>query len=305
MTRTVERHSPVTTEILAAPAELAAAYTRHIARTGLAETTKTSYAAGVARFTGWLAEQTKHDPADVFTDPHARDYAVRDYKRWALTVRKRAPKGIDLDLTALGSLFGWLGLGRPEVPLAAGRRRGAPKALTEEQVRDVLRAAERRGVRDLALTALALGSGLRVSELTVLDCDDVWVTDRKGAVQVRAGKGDRPRTVPLNALTRGPLAAWLSAHPTGDGPLWVTGAGERLALRSVRHAISAAGAAAGVPLSPHVLRHTFGTILVRQGVDLVTVADLMGHTSIDTTRIYSQPSADDAAAAVEHIAIDY
>lgn len=299
--------APVSDDTLEDPAAAAAAYSRWVDRIGLSDATKTAYTAEVGRFATWLGDQAKHRSLDVFTDPHARDYAVRDYRRWMLTERKRAPKGVDLALTALSSLFGWVGLGRAEVPLVASRVRSAPKSLNEDQVRDVLRAAERRGPRDLAVVALAIGSGLRVSELAALDVDDVWVSDRKGAVQVRAGKGDRPRTVPLNQLTRGPLSAWLRVRGAGSvgAPLWVTSGGDRLAVRSLRHVVSVSGDAAGVVLSPHVLRHTFGTILVRAGVDLVQVAELMGHQSVETTRVYARPTVEDSAAAVERIAVDY
>jgi integrase/recombinase XerC len=81
--------------------------------------------------------------------------------------------------------------------------------------------------------------------------------------------------------------------------------GKRLAVRSIRHAVERVSQASGVDLSPHVLRHTFGTGLVRGGKDLVQIADLMGHASIETTRQYARASQEDMADAVEVLNIDY
>lgn len=309
MNKSLVNHSPVSDDTLNEPVVLAAAYGRWIERTGLADLTKDAYHREVRNFTTWLAQQTKHVPAEVFTDPHARDYAVRDYRRWMLTERKRAPKGIDLALTSLGSLFGWLGLGPADVKLVAGRARGKPKGLSEDQVRDVLRAAQRRTVRDHALVAVAVTTGLRVSELAALNTDDVWVSERKGQVQVRAGKGDKPRTVGLVATGRGPLAEWLRERnklPKADTPpLWLTRTGGRLAVRSVRYTINEVGRAAGVDLHPHLLRHTAARTLVRNGEDLVTVAGIFGWSSVETARNYTDPTIEDMDKALEHLNVDY
>ena len=305
----VLRHAPVSFETLADPAATAAAYDRYVRGVGLADLTKDAYSREVRNFTTWLADQTKHDPADVFTNPDARDYAARDYRRWMLTERKRAPKGVDLALTSLGSLFGWIGLGPANVKLVAGRERGKPKGLSEEQVRDTMRAAQRRGVRDHALVAVALTTGLRVSELAALDTTDVWVSERKGEVVVRAGKGDKPRTVSLIATSRAPLADWLRHRATLPGAatdaLWLARNGERLAVRTVRYNINEVGRSAGVDLHPHLLRHTAARTLVRNGQDLVTVARIFGWSSIETARNYTDPTSEDMDAALEHLNIDY
>jgi site-specific recombinase XerD len=305
----VVQHSPVSDATLADPHAVAAAWWRWLQRTPLAETSKRTYDSEVRGFATWLAGQTKHDPVEVFTDPLTRDYAVKDYRRHLLAVTKRAPKGVDSMLTAVGSLFGWLGLGVPEVPRAAGKRRTAPRALDEDGMRDLLRAAARRGPRDLALVSLGVFAGLRVSELVALDLDDYGISERKGHVQVRAGKGDKPRTVPLNQQTRDAVRGWELERRTwagSDGPaLFITRRGDRLAVRSARAVVTTAGKAAGLDAHPHLLRHSFGTALVRAGTDIATVADLMGHSDINTTRGYARPTVEDMDAAVERFAVDY
>lgn len=307
--------TPVTDETLADPQLMADAYERHIKGTGLARSSKSTYAGEVARFCTWLATNEvairEHDPVEVFTIGYARDYAARDYREWMLTKAKREPKGVDTALTSLSSLFGWLGLGRPDVKMVAGRKRTAPKALAVEERKRLLRAAERRGKRDLALVAVAIGSGLRAAELAALDTDDVWVTDRKGAVQVRHGKGGKPRTVPLAPVARDPLREWLNEHPGRQdrvaGPLWTKhGSAERLSYRTVRHTITAVGVEAEVDVSPHVLRHTYATMMLREAkADIVLVSELLGHASVETTRIYMAPTTEVAEAAVERLVIDY
>jgi site-specific recombinase XerD len=95
---------------------------------------------------------------------------------------------------------------------------------------------------------------------------------------------------------------WVSAE---NPALFLTRRGDRLAVRSARAVVNAVGQAAGLPAHPHLLRHTFGTVLVRSGVDIATVADLMGHSDINTTRGYARPTADDMDSAVEKFSVDY
>lgn len=309
MSKPLAAFAPVTDDTLADPGEVAAAYARWVRRTGLADLTKAAYSREVASFAVWLSDQTEHTAPDVFTDPFARDYAARDYKRWMLRVKKRKPKGVDLALTSLSSLFTWLGLGSADVKLAAGRQLGQPKGLDEREQRAVMRAAQRRGVRDHAIIAIFLATGARVSEVSALDVDDIWVTERRGEVQIRAGKGDKPRSIGLNSTVRPPIAAWLrerNSYPrAGAPPLWLTKTGDRLATRSVRYVVNEVGKSAGVDLHPHLLRHTAARTMVRAGTDLVAVAEIFGWASIETARNYSNPTAADVEAAVEHLNIDY
>lgn len=309
MTHSTVGFAPVSMETLSDPAATAAAWARWVARTPLADTSKRTYDSEVRGFVAWLADQTKHVPADVFTDPMARDYAVRDYRRHLLTERKRQPKGVDSALTAIGSLFGWLGLGAPAVPRASSTRRRAPKALIEDAARDVLRAAERRGPRDLALVSVGMFAGLRAAELHALDVDDYVLTERKGEVVVRAGKGDKQRTVPLNKQTRDALRGWAAARPAWKGAetpaLFLARTGERLAIRSIRHTVDTIGKEVGLDLHPHMLRHTFGTSQARSGTDVIAIADLMGHADVNTVRGYAAASDEDMAEIVEKFSVDF
>lgn len=301
--------APVPMDVLADPRACLAAWERWIDRTGLSPATKRTYAGEVRAFVLWIGQQDKHRPDEVFTDPNTRNYAVKDYRRHLLGERRRAPKGVDTAMTSLSSIYRWCGLGPAAVP-AAARRRTAPKSLTADNMRDVLRAAERRGVRDLALVGFAFGTGLRVAELNALDLDDVWVSERKGAVQVRLGKGEQPRTVALNSQVRLLLGPWLAQRARwgvdeGERALFVTQAGQRMAVRTMRHSISEVGRAAGLPVAPHTLRHTFARLQIDAGVDIVSLADQMGHRDVNTTRVYSRPTPQNLEAAVENLVIEF
>ncbi len=158
---------------------------------------------------------------------------------------------------------------------------------------------------------MLLYTGLRLAELVALDVDDLRMSARKGVVIVRSGKGDAYREVPLNALVRQVLEEWLAERKNkavdedGEQPLFVGRSGRRLSKRSVDDVVRGLGKDAGISLSAHILRHTFLTRMVRQGSDLVLVAELAGHRRLETTRRYSLPSDIDRLLAVENLQIDY
>ncbi|HDQ74208.1 MAG TPA: recombinase, partial [Chloroflexi bacterium] len=152
--------------------------------------------------------------------------------------------------------------------------------------------------RDVALVLFLLNTGLRVAELTHLDLDHVELHPRSGQATV-LGKGCKRRTIPLNAEARSALAAWLAVRPESASPALFTGRrGARLGARSVQRIV----ARCGEGLTPHVLRHTFAKNLVNAGVGLEKAADLLGHSRLDTTRIYTRPGWQDLEEAVEALA---
>ncbi len=162
--------------------------------------------------------------------------------------------------------------------------------------------------RDYSLTIFLLHTGLRLHETLAVRLEDLVLTARKGQVTVQAGKGNRQRTVPLNADARQAVRAWLAVRPaTPDNPhLWLAQEGEaqgELTSRAVQRVLHRYGQAAGLPhLTPHVLRHTFAKNLVEQGVGLEKVAALLGYASLNTTRIYITPNQHDLEKAVETLA---
>jgi integrase/recombinase XerC len=290
-----------------ARAEALAAYLAWLQRRPLAPRSREAYGHQVRRYLAWLGDRSPVD-GDPLVDEAARDWAVRDYKRHLKAVERWKPASVNLALAALDSFYTHLRLGRPvvrreELPASA------PRALSDEQQRRLLRLAERASARDRAIVVVLLYTGLRLAELVALDLDDVRVSARKGLVVVRSGKGDAYREVPLNALVRQVLEEWLGERQrlaaAAERAVFVGRGGRRLSKRSVDDVVRGLGEDAGVKLSAHLLRHTFLTRMVRQGSDLVLVAELAGHRRLETTRRYSLPSDADRLLAVERLQIDF
>ena len=156
--------------------------------------------------------------------------------------------------------------------------------------------------RDRAIVRLLLNTGLRLSEATALRIEDVKIAPRSGEVRVRRGKGSKSRTVELNKDARAAISAWLEVRPEGGEALFVSQKGGGLSARALSEVVRILGEAAGIAdLHPHLLRHSFAKNLVSQGVGLEVVADLLGHENLETTRIYTTPSAADRQRVVEKV----
>ncbi len=282
-------------------AELLATYAAKLDRSAISEHTRRAYRGSVRRYLTWL--QVRPNAAEALADPMARDFSVRDFRR-ELKDGKRAPATVNATLAAVDDFYRSVGLG----PADVGRDRlpaRAPRALSDQELRTVIRAAlQARDDRATAAIALMAFAGLRVGELVRLDVDDVTISARGGSVVVHRGKGDSGRLVPLGAEARRLISPWQSyAIARSTGPLF-PGPGGRLSTRGVDRMVVRLGAGVGVSLSPHVLRHTFVTRLVRSGVDVVLVAELAGHGSLETTRRYALPTQEDRESAVEALGVD-
>jgi len=117
---------------------------------------------------------------------------------------------------------------------------------------------------------------------------------------VRQGKGDKYREVPLNATARRVLEKY--ASELEGGWLFPGRHGGHITTRAAEKALARFGRLAGVDVTPHMLRHTFGKMLVDAGESLDRVATLMGHSNLNTTARYTKPSMQDLERAVEKLA---
>lgn len=279
-------------------------YRGWLARQPLAERTRDAYAAQVHGFLVWLAA-SEHGAA-ALTEPRVRDWAARDYKRWVKAAPRRwAPASVNQALAALDNFYRHLGAGRPQV----GREelpRLAPHGLDTGQQRVFLRTVETcPSARDRAVAVVLFYTALRLSELAALDIEDVQMTARRGRLQVRSGKGDAFREVPLNSACRAALQEWLTERRSaGSSALWLSRIGGRMSSRAIDQALRRLAGQAGVSLSAHTLRHTCVTNLIRSGADVVLVAEIAGHRRLDTVRRYSLPSQADKDAALEAVVVD-
>jgi integrase/recombinase XerC len=172
-----------------------------------------------------------------------------------------------------------------------------PRLLDYEEMSALLRSPDPKtnlGLRDRALLELLYATGMRVSELTGLNIRDLDMKDR--VVRV-LGKGGKERLVPFGRHAREALNLYFPARagllvrsrkPAPDA-LFLNRFGGRLSDRSVRRLVDRAIVRAGIlhDISPHVLRHTFATHLLREGADLRSIQELLGHSSLSTTQGYT------------------
>ncbi|MBD9354506.1 tyrosine recombinase XerC [Methylomonas albis] len=143
-------------------------------------------------------------------------------------------------------------------------------------------------VRDLAMFELFYSSGVRLSELVMLDRSDIDFTE--GFLRVRFGKGGKQRQLPVGKKALDALKTWLVSRPDGIGEaVFVSLEGRRLSQRSVQLRLDRWGKKNGIAehLHPHMLRHSFASHLLEASQDIRAVQELLGHSNISTTQIYT------------------
>ncbi len=265
--------------------------------------------------------------------------ALLGYRNELQHTQGKSTNTVNTRLAGLRCFCGWL-VERGHLPvdpssrLRSVGRQGppAPKGLTDKQINALLRVASRsrHPARDYALVQVLLQTGMRIGECAVLDFEDISFGERGGSVTIRAGKGNKARSVPLNASARQALAAYtapgLGVEPAVpavarawprrrrgvDGtPLWRSQKGGRLSSQAIRRVtdrlVRDCSARGLVPpdASAHTLRHTFAMFYLKdnQG-DLIGLATLLGHSSLDTTRIYGQPTGEMLASRVDRLSLN-
>jgi integrase/recombinase XerD len=188
----------------------------------------------------------------------------------------------------------------PAVRVALPRLpRSLPRPLPVDDVRRLLEAPDGgspTGVRDRAILELLYGSGLRISELTGMDVDDLDLEE--GSLRV-LGKGGKEREVPLGSFGREAVDAYLTrgrpalATAASRGALFLNARGSRLSRQSCARLLSRYVRLAGIDrrVTLHTLRHSFATHLLEGGADVRVVQELLGHASVATTQIYTLVSA--------------
>ena len=274
---------------------------------GLSEHTVRAYTGDLVNLFGHLARVGEGDPADV---------TLGDLRTWLANQYAAGADRATLQRRAAGArtFFAWAArTGRlPADPAQALRSpkvdRRLPATVEADQAREALDALAARvdeaetpderaaRCRDLAIVEVLYASGIRVSELAGLDTGDLDA--QRGLLRV-LGKGGKQRTVPLGAPALRSLAAWLDvrprlARPAAGRAVFVGDRGGRIDPRVVRRIVHRALAAVpGAPeLGPHGLRHAMATHLLEGGADLRSVQEMLGHSSLATTQLYTHVSGE-------------
>ncbi len=263
-----------------------------------------SYSSDLAQFLEWADESGFGDSevADI-TPENLREFIVHlragpvDY-----TVTSVARK-----LSAVKALFKYL-LKRGHLasnPTAAVRApkmgRPLPKYLDEDEVEKLLAAPkgdDALGLRDKALLESLYSTGMRASEIVSLNVESL---DLKNGTANVVGKGKKERMVFFGPYAVDAVIAYLRKRSelTGDGghqsgALFVNKFGTRLTSRSLQRIVEKYIAESGLPrnTTPHTLRHSFATHMLNKGADLRLIQELLGHSSISTTQIYTHISTE-------------
>ena len=238
---------------------------------------------------GWLGRMHRAGAASATLQ--RRTAAVRVFYRWLVTESL-----VDVDVAAA--------LASPKVS------RALPPDLSQAHLDIMFRAAVDRagdpdagplGLRDVALLEVLYGAGVRVAEVCGLDIDDI--DQDRGTVRV-LGKGNKERTVPIGRPALDATDRWLAVRSRvasdASGPAVFLGArGGRINQRVVRRVVhERLEAVPDAPqLGPHGLRHAMATHLLEGGADLRSVQEMLGHTSLATTQIYTHVSSERLRAA--------
>ncbi|MBX9685316.1 MAG: tyrosine-type recombinase/integrase [Candidatus Obscuribacterales bacterium] len=294
------------TALLKCSEEKEAKYLSWLKRQPLSQQTKRAYASRINRFLTFL-DASGEVVGRLMENERERAHVVREYKRHLKVDERCSPATVNAHLTAIDHFFQFQGasnakIAREDLP------QEAPRALSKSEQKRFLRAvAACRRSKDRAVALLLLYTGIRISECAQLNEQDISIAGRRQRIVVRSGKGERYREIPLNAEAREALREWLQERNIKfegldhDDALFKNPQGRRLSTSSLDLIVRKIGESCGLSVSAHVLRHTCLTNLVRNGSDLVLVAEIGGHRRLETTRRYTLPTATDKEIALEKL----
>lgn len=225
----------------------------------------------------------------LFIKKSAEDITIGDLNRFKIylsTKKKYSKNSLYLAVKAIKAYFKYKGLDTAATLTAPKRPRQMPKYLTEEEVKKLLEAA-RNNPRDFAILSLLVYSGLRVSELCNLRLEDIDFAER--VVYVRSGKGDKDRIVVISPAAVNALEEYLSTRTDDMEYLFASRKSPQITRVQVFRIVRKYARLAGIKknVTPHVLRHTLATTMLRRGVDIRYIQQFLGHSSVATTQIYT------------------
>jgi integrase/recombinase XerC len=246
---------------------------------------------------------------------------VEAYKSDLMGRMRAKPATVKRRLATLRRFGGWAveqgliktlptqGVKVPPVP------RTGPRSLEKTVVHRLLLEAQRDwsklATRNYAILRVLVDTGIRVGSLVGLRLSDLTWTEkkRKATLTVLYGKGERSNTIALPPKTRAALADYLAARPEAeDDHLFLSTRKRGLSSEAVRQMVNKYARRAGLDpqaVSPHTLRHTLARNLLAQGSPLTEVQAILGHAQISSTAIYTQPSEEEKAAALERASEEF
>lgn len=225
--------------------------------------------------------------------------AFKKYIRYLKREKNVSQNYIYLVTVVVKKFFEFGGIGVLKEVKTPKRTKSLPKSLNEKEVHNLINAmdndADKKEIserseflmlRNKVILALLYSSGLRVSELVTLHTDGVDLRDR--TLRIR-GKGEKDRIVLFDGETKELLEGYLTKRGEDSDYLFVNKSGNHLTPRYIQMMIKDYAEAAGIKkrVTPHILRHSFATHLLKNGVDIRAIQQLLGHANLSTTQIYT------------------
>jgi integrase/recombinase XerD len=267
-----------------------------------------NYLSDVRHFIAWYECHTDAQ-AHIFTPQTITTPALTRYRTYLQTDQRQRPASVNRSLVSLKRYFGWAKQKQlisydPSAPVKlVGQEEVAPRHLDDQEEQALMTTVTKEGIlRDRVLIVLLLHTGLRASEICHLRRDQVKLGKRSGSLEV-IGKRNKYREVPLNTTARKVLEEYLPALPSHTVFLFPSEKTKgALSERMLGYIVKKYAAGAKLAhVSPHDLRHRFGYRMA-ESVPLHRLAQIMGHDSLDTTKLYIQGTKKDLQQAVETIA---
>lgn len=273
---------------------------------GLSSKSQENYSRFIKKFLDWLKinSLTNLKPHEL-TPKHIWEYRVFLSRQYTPKTKKPLKKSTqNYYLIALRSLLNYfanrdiLSLPSEKIKLAKDTDEKQVRFLNLEQVEKLLAAPDTskvQGLRDRAILESLFSTGMRIAELVSLNREQIRIKPSTDELEISiVGKGGRIRTVYFSKRTLHWLKKYLETRSDKEKALFInyrtkSSAGKRLTPRSIEKGIKKYAILAGVSLTttPHVMRHSFATDLLTQGVDLRTIQEFLGHKNIAATQIYA------------------
>lgn len=269
------------------------------------------YMGDVKRFFEWFTQITGEFDIRAVTPLDLVDYREYLQKKGGRKKQGAKPATVNRALISLRICFNWLvdeGMVYENPvkrikPVTVDRKL-APQWLSRNEQAALLRILKKASnPRDVAIIRLMLDAGLRVGEVCSLNRSDIEISERKGKVIVRSGKGNKYREVPLNRDIRKILQDWLKRSNPKSPWLFPNRYGKGISTRGVFKLVKEYAYQAKLPpeTTPHTFRHTFCKNALNQRATLDQVAAMAGHSTLDVTKIYVASSQEELQAVVERM----
>jgi integrase/recombinase XerD len=280
-------------------------------REDLAPASIRNYLSDLRHFIAWYETEREAHVPDGFTPQEITTPSLTRYRAYLQTVQRQKPASVNRSLISLKRYFGWVLQHHaisydPSVAVKlVGQEESAPRHLDDQEEQRLLAAVTKAGnLRDRVLIVLLLHTGLRAREICRLRRDQVKLGKRSGLLEI-TGKRNTYREVPLNATARKVLEEYLPTLSPDGAFLFPSGKTKQaLSERALGYLVKKYARVAKLPdVSPHDLRHRFGYRMA-ESVPLHRLAQIMGHDSLDTTKLYLQGHQARCAASCRDHCLD-